>query len=160
MPEGYFVGDYEGLVAFGNSFGTLFSMPTKKDFDTVYFRDPPPAEAATGSPASGVGHPHPSMSLPGDGPVTGAPLSLGGSGPGLAVDAYFIDLAGTGQASSRPTGSDAPWQAFGPPPGGVTDTTIPAPASQAARRPTETRATDLLQRAGPVRDGETTWHDR
>jgi hypothetical protein len=43
-PDGYFVGDYEGLVAMGKKFGAFFSMPTTTDSGSIFFRDPLPAE--------------------------------------------------------------------------------------------------------------------
>jgi hypothetical protein len=40
QSHGYFVGDYQGLVASGNSFGAFFSMPQGTDPGNIYFRDP------------------------------------------------------------------------------------------------------------------------
>src|SRR5262249_8699451 len=34
-PDGYFVGDYEGLVAMGKNFGAFFSMPTATDSGSI-----------------------------------------------------------------------------------------------------------------------------
>jgi hypothetical protein len=52
IRDGYFIGDYEGLVAEGKHFGAFFTMPTATDPTSVFFRDPlppdssPPAEPA------------------------------------------------------------------------------------------------------------------
>ncbi len=43
-PDGYFIGDYEGLVAQGRSFGAFFTMPSGSDLSSVFYRDPLPAE--------------------------------------------------------------------------------------------------------------------
>src|SRR5262249_8897389 len=43
-PDGYFVGDYEGLVAMGKNFGAFFSMPTAADSGSIFFRDPAPTD--------------------------------------------------------------------------------------------------------------------
>src|SRR5262249_11488562 len=48
-PDGYFVGDYEGLVAMGKNFGAFFSMPTATDSGSIFFRDPLPAESTAES---------------------------------------------------------------------------------------------------------------
>jgi hypothetical protein len=37
-PRGYFVGDYEGLAAAGNSFLALFTQPHRRDPDNIFFR--------------------------------------------------------------------------------------------------------------------------
>src|SRR5262249_90191 len=87
-PEGYFLGDYEGLAAFGNSLGAFSSMPTKKDFNNVFFRDPPPTQAVTGSPVSIAGSASLGMLLSDIGPMPGARLSGEASWQGLAVDAF------------------------------------------------------------------------
>lgn len=49
---GYFIGDYEGLVAFGKNFGALFSMPTATNASSIFFRDPLPAAAPLDSTAA------------------------------------------------------------------------------------------------------------
>lgn len=58
MKEGaYFIGDYEGLVAFGKNFGALFSMPTATNSSSIFFRDPLPDAAppeSTAARASGI----------------------------------------------------------------------------------------------------------
>src|SRR5262249_5592922 len=48
-PRGYFVGDYEGLAAAGNSFLALWTQPDGTDPDHVFFRriDPALATVAT-----------------------------------------------------------------------------------------------------------------
>jgi probable HAF family extracellular repeat protein len=51
--QGYFVGDYQGLAAAGNSFYALFSQAgtSATNRSNIWFRDPPPAPAtATTSP--------------------------------------------------------------------------------------------------------------
>jgi hypothetical protein len=53
-PEGYFVGDYQGLVAMGKSFGAFWAMPpggmpSITDQSSIFFRDPLPAESTTES---------------------------------------------------------------------------------------------------------------
>ncbi|HZT80025.1 MAG TPA: sialidase family protein, partial [Gemmataceae bacterium] len=54
--RGYFLGDYEGLAAAGNSFYALFAQAGtgSSDPSNMFFRDPPPAatEAASSSPAA------------------------------------------------------------------------------------------------------------
>jgi hypothetical protein len=55
---GYFIGDYEGLVAIGKNFGALFSMSTPANSSSIFFRDPLPAPAppdSTAVRASGSG---------------------------------------------------------------------------------------------------------
>src|SRR5262249_22412278 len=48
-PDGYFVGDYEGLVAEGRNFGAFWAMPPIgggiNDQASIFFRDPLPADA-------------------------------------------------------------------------------------------------------------------
>ena len=39
-PDGYFIGDYQGFVAMGKSFGAFWSMPTATDSGSIFFRDP------------------------------------------------------------------------------------------------------------------------
>jgi hypothetical protein len=49
VAGGYFVGDYEGLAAAGQSFYALFAQAgasNKTDRSNMFFRDPPPAAAA------------------------------------------------------------------------------------------------------------------
>jgi hypothetical protein len=48
-PDGYFVGDYEGLIAMGKNFGAFFSMPTATDSGSIFFRDPLPTESTAES---------------------------------------------------------------------------------------------------------------
>jgi hypothetical protein len=49
--QGYFLGDYQGLVASGSSFYALFAQAGtgSSDPSNIWFRDPPPAPAATTS---------------------------------------------------------------------------------------------------------------
>src|SRR5262249_11157731 len=44
IGEGFFIGDYEGLVAEGRNFGAFFSMPNGSDLSGIFFRDPLPAD--------------------------------------------------------------------------------------------------------------------
>jgi hypothetical protein len=44
FPEGYFLGDYEGLTSGPQGFDAFFSMPQGTDPGNIYFRDPPLAE--------------------------------------------------------------------------------------------------------------------
>src|SRR5262249_2084140 len=37
LDDGYFIGDYEGLVAEGKDFGAFFSMPTATDTGSIFF---------------------------------------------------------------------------------------------------------------------------
>jgi hypothetical protein len=103
----------------------------------------------------------------------GALLSRDASGEALAVDAYFMDLARTSQATgSVPTGDTAPSHAVGlAPPAfpGATDPTIPAAAGvsgrlssalarRAAHEPADDWSMDVLTSADPSWDGEAgTW---
>src|SRR5262249_32284271 len=43
LRAGYFIGDYEGLVAEGKNFGAFFSMPSATKTSGIFFRDPLPA---------------------------------------------------------------------------------------------------------------------
>jgi outer membrane protein assembly factor BamB len=52
--RGFFVGDYQGLAAAGNSFNAFFSMPNGTDPGDIYFRDPVAAPSAGTAPTSGV----------------------------------------------------------------------------------------------------------
>jgi hypothetical protein len=47
VRAGYFLGDYQGLVAEGKNFGAFFSMTTATDSASVFFRDPLPEESGT-----------------------------------------------------------------------------------------------------------------
>jgi hypothetical protein len=47
-----FAGDYEGLAASGKSFFAVWAQPHGSDPDSIFFRDPPPAEAETEAVAS------------------------------------------------------------------------------------------------------------
>ena len=71
--NGYFVGDYEGLVASGNSFGAFFSMPQGTDPGNIYFRDPVAARghaaAATASTRTAT-IPHAASVVPSQGGAT------------------------------------------------------------------------------------------
>jgi ELWxxDGT repeat protein len=49
---GPFIGDYEGLAAAGNSFYAVWTQPHDGDQDSIFFRDPPPADVATEAVAS------------------------------------------------------------------------------------------------------------
>ena len=84
---GYFVGDYEGLVASGNSFGAFFSMPQGTDPGNIYFRDPVAAggnaAAATASTRTAI-IPHTATVVPSKGGATAnvvGPQVRGGNGP-------------------------------------------------------------------------------
>jgi hypothetical protein len=49
VSRGFFVGDYEGLVATGNKFLALFTqagLEAGNPASNVFFRDPPPADSA------------------------------------------------------------------------------------------------------------------
>jgi hypothetical protein len=48
--RGYFVGDYQGFAAAGNSFNAFFSMPNGNDPADIYFRDPPFDDGGTPIP--------------------------------------------------------------------------------------------------------------
>src|SRR5262249_36077291 len=53
-PDGYFIGDYQGLVAMGKHFGAFWAMPpgsspSLTDQSSIFFRDPLPAESTPGS---------------------------------------------------------------------------------------------------------------
>jgi hypothetical protein len=48
-PRGYFVGDYQGLVAMGTRFGALWAMPVGTDQGSIFFRDPLPAQSIVGT---------------------------------------------------------------------------------------------------------------
>jgi ELWxxDGT repeat protein len=46
-----FLGDYEGLAAAGTSFFAVWTQPQGSDRDSIFFRDPPPSEAAAVGPS-------------------------------------------------------------------------------------------------------------
>jgi hypothetical protein len=56
-PDGYFLGDYQGLVAMGKHFGAFWAMPgampSLADQANIFFRDPLPAQSAAGLEAHG-----------------------------------------------------------------------------------------------------------
>jgi hypothetical protein len=52
IGEGYFLGDYEGLVAPGKNFGAFFAMPSGSDMASIFYRDPLPAETGAGGEAA------------------------------------------------------------------------------------------------------------
>src|SRR5262249_38746153 len=54
VKVGYFIGDYEGLVAQGKNFGAFFSMPTATDSSSIFYRDPAPAGSGAEPPARAV----------------------------------------------------------------------------------------------------------
>jgi hypothetical protein len=56
--RGFFLGDYQGLVAAGNSFDALFSLAvSSSDPASIFFRDPPPAvgEVDVSGPSGATG---------------------------------------------------------------------------------------------------------
>jgi hypothetical protein len=103
----------------------------------------------------------------------GTLLYRGASWKGLAVDAYFLDLARTSQTADSITQRDTgPAHAFGlappallgatgpvvPPPARVSGTLTAALARRAAHRPAGDWGTDVLTPADPSGDGEAaTW---
>jgi hypothetical protein len=48
VNNGYFLGDYQGLVGQGRHFGAFFSMPSGSDLSSVFYRDPLPVETPSG----------------------------------------------------------------------------------------------------------------
>jgi hypothetical protein len=181
--SGFFIGDYVGLAAAGNSFDAFFSATNGTDPGDIYFRDPVadpstpvpvPREEATAAP------PDDTLGLPALMPARSAPPAAAWAIPGplLAsdalwqaptVDAYFMDLARTSETTnSVPTGDIAPSHAAGlalPAFPGATDPTIPPPASvsgrlssplagRAAHAPPDDWGTDVLTLADPSWDGE------
>jgi hypothetical protein len=128
--EGFWLGDYQGLAAAGNSFCAFFSATNATDPGDIYFRDPV-ADAST--PAPVLGNDATAATEP------AALLSPEVSWNGLAVDAYFIGLARTSQITRRLTSGDlAPQPSFGlAPPAlpGATDPVVPPPARVSGRPP-------------------------
>jgi hypothetical protein len=59
--DGFYLGWYQGLVAMGSSFGSLFAMPHGSDTSSVFFRDPLPEplnEAASKPAPSMIAYGH------------------------------------------------------------------------------------------------------
>jgi hypothetical protein len=115
--RGYFVGDYEGLVAAGNNFDALFAQAVSaSDPASIFFRDPPPAleGGASGSaPAGAAGTMLPTAAAPAGDDLAwaafiGEPATLAGNGDlvtgGLAevapADLTFDQAVGQGGADS------------------------------------------------------------
>jgi hypothetical protein len=148
----YFLGDYEGLTTSGNDFLAAWGQPHDTDLDSVFFR-----RAYADSAFN-------------DGALVGAAnLAIPASASaGLAVDAYFIDLALLSQATSRVPNSvmaALPSEQALFAPLGATDLLVPTPvrlpatpASALVRRadhgPTFDWTTDLLTSADLSSDGE------
>jgi hypothetical protein len=121
----YFIGDYEGLTTAGNDFLAAWGQPHDTDLDSVFFR------RAYGDSTLNDGSLIAAANL-------ATPTSSGSAGQ--ALDAYFMDLARTSQATSSVTNSDSTsWHSFGlataalvvPPLTEVSDT----PAFGLTRRP-------------------------
>jgi hypothetical protein len=98
IGAGYWIGDYEGLAAAGNSFDAFFAATNGNDPGDIYFRDP--VAAGSGVPASAlistsVAVNQPAVLLPSAAWVTET-----------AVDAYVMDLPRTSQAVSSVTKTD------------------------------------------------------
>jgi hypothetical protein len=100
--RGFFLGDYEGLSAAGNSFYTLFAQAgaTTSNPSDIWFRDPPPAPGGAAGMASGID--------------VGAPVSSEAAGLArLPIGATGAEVGGTvaaeaarfaaGSAASRET---------------------------------------------------------
>jgi hypothetical protein len=168
-----FMGDYSGIAAVSPTL--VAALWTDMRLQSVYggwnedaffaLVDPPaPGSATTSSApltaATAVANP-------------AALLASGASSKALAVDAYFIDLARTSQATSSVTNGDtAPSDTFGlappslpgatiqvvPPPAQVSDTPTPALARRDVQAPADDWGTDVLTLADPSWEGEAaTW---
>jgi hypothetical protein len=93
-----FLGDYESLVAAGNSFGAFFSMTTAAGGTHLFFRDPPPADngALAGSDAPSL---VPSAALGAVGPRNEAVDNTIWLGANAVVLGGFVDTAVAGDTS-------------------------------------------------------------
>lgn len=100
VKTGYFIGDYEGLIAEGKNFGAFFSMPTGTKASAIFFRDPLPAESIT--EAESQAHR----------PEIGATMPAGKNSWTLHSDAIAglqgiaIDVGGTHGTDNRMTSTD------------------------------------------------------
>jgi hypothetical protein len=178
-PPGY-MGDYDQAVADNNYFYTTWG--DNRLADAFHANQPDVRFAKIPVDWTGMVSPLEALTVPGDlvpaltsaaAAVTepGAVLSSETSWKGLAVNAYFMDLAGTNQTTSSVTKGDAaPWHSFGlVPPSltGGTDQVVTPPArlsgaltsalaQRAAHRLADDWATDVLTLADPSWDGEAT----
>jgi hypothetical protein len=85
--RGYFLGDYEGLVAAGRNFYALFAQAgTADDPTNIFFRDPPPAPAEGAAPAAAS-----PLAPPADLP---SPVTAPASGSAVRLDPRAADLGG------------------------------------------------------------------
>jgi hypothetical protein len=134
--------------------------------------------ASASRPAAADSTPFVAPSVTAAAPVAGpgALLSRGAAGQALAVDAFFVDLARTSQATSSVLDGDtAPRYTIGlaapslpvvgdlvtPPSARGSGRPTPALARQAAFRPTDDWGTDVMTLADPSWDGEAaTWPAR
>jgi hypothetical protein len=165
--RGFFLGDYVGLAAAGNSFDAFFPMTNGTDPGDIYFRDP---VAAASTPVPALMNAATAATDP------AAPLSSEPLGKGLVVDALFTDLTRTSQATSGVSNGDtAPANTVGlAPPAlpGTTEQVVPpsaavpgTPTSAVARWAGYERVgdggADDLTSADPSWDGEAaTWPAR
>jgi hypothetical protein len=133
-PDGYFMGDYEGLVAEGKNFGAFWAMPPVgggiNDQASIFFRDPLPADAAV--TASSVTQASVMQSLE-------ATLSLD---PTLLLPNTVSAVPGMAMAI-RPAPSS-------PPPGiGAAESVMPAAAPQPPTAPSLLDARDRVFATAP-----------
>jgi hypothetical protein len=156
--RGFFLGDYEGLAAAGNSFNAFFAATNGSDPGDIYFRDP---VAATSTPV-------PVLVNEGTALAESATL-LPSEASWKGLDAYFMGLPRPDQATrSVSNGDTAPGHTFGLtppslpgatnqvilPPAQVSDTPTPALPRRAVDGPAGDWGTDILALADLLWDGE------
>jgi hypothetical protein len=73
LRAGYFIGDYEGLVAEGKNFGAFFSMPSATKTSGIFFRDPLPAGSGEDAFFALVDPPAAGLAVPQIGPLSASP---------------------------------------------------------------------------------------
>jgi hypothetical protein len=144
IGEGYFLGDYEGLVAPGESFGAFFAMPSGSDMASIFYRDPLPAggeEVGSAAPAPVASRaraddpPRPALITPAaerrlatENPTAAQP---GASGPvGVSLPAPGSPGVSGNARVAAPVGVWA-GTLFAPPTGGVTADEFPVVSSGA-----------------------------
>lgn len=126
--QGYFLGDYQGLAAAGNSFYVLFAQAgtSTTNRSNIWFRDPPPTTEAAADTldSSPMIAPDPPPAMEGTAPAVGSSVIVtasartdGPSAPSIEVlfisDTAHVHWGDAGTSSGAPeTSAAATWDSF------------------------------------------------
>jgi hypothetical protein len=144
--RGFFLGDYQGFAAAGNSFNGFFSMPNGTDPGDIYFRDPV-ADASTvvaGDPADWTGSPGAADDLL----TSAAALALPSPAP-----IVFPAAAAMTPATTAPLSLPERTDRMVPSPARLSGTLTAGLVRAAATGSADDRGTDVLTSADPSWDG-------